>query len=207
MDTRNILRIGDVSDNGQVTIIDEDRLCYLVRSESRGSVGLRTISKTLLDEYIAYFSEHPNANANLARDVLSGKSDVDKFEYGYTSTLTVMANMVIKGTKNKSIVASKKNRIINIEGKIAYFRPYATAIKSKPFLLLAGISGTGKSRIVRELARACWDEGSEEYKVQKPKNFEIVQVKPNWHDSSELIGYVSRIGVDKDGNPRPVFVM
>jgi hypothetical protein len=84
--------------------------------------------------------------------------------------------------------------------------PFITAIKSKPFLLLAGISGTGKSRIVRELARACWAEGSEEYEAQKPKNFEMVQVKPNWHDSSELIGYVSRIGVDKEGNPRPVFV-
>ena len=74
-----------------------------------------------------------------------------------------------------------------------FYRPYITAIKSKPFLLLAGISGTGKSRIVRELARACWDEGSEGYKVQKPKNFQMVQVKPNWHDSSDLIGYVSRV--------------
>ena len=73
------------------------------------------------------------------------------------------------------------------------FRPYITAVKSKPFLLLAGISGTGKSRIVRELARACWEEGSEEYKAQKPRNFEMVQVKPNWHDSGELIGYVSRV--------------
>lgn len=73
------------------------------------------------------------------------------------------------------------------------YRPYITAIKSKPFLLLAGISGTGKSRIVRELARACWNVDSEEYKAHKPKNFEMVQVKPNWHDSSELIGYVSRI--------------
>lgn len=73
------------------------------------------------------------------------------------------------------------------------YRPYITAIKSKPFLLLAGISGTGKSRIVRELARACWEEGSEEYKAQKPKNFQMVQVKPNWHDSSDLIGYVSRV--------------
>ena len=80
------------------------------------------------------------------------------------------------------------------------YRPFITAIKSKPFLLLAGISGTGKSRIVRELARACWDVGSTEFKAQKPKNFEMVQVKPNWHDSSELIGYVSRIGADKDGN-------
>lgn len=80
------------------------------------------------------------------------------------------------------------------------FRPYITAIKSKPFLLLAGISGTGKSRIVRELARACWDKDSEEYEAQKPRNFEMVQVKPNWHDSSELIGYVSRVSGE------PVFV-
>ena len=75
-----------------------------------------------------------------------------------------------------------------------------SAIKSKPFLLLAGISGTGKSRIVRELARACWEEGSVEHEAQKPKNFEMVQVKPNWHDSSELIGYVSRV------SGSPVFV-
>lgn len=94
---------------------------------------------------------------------------------------------------------------INISIKDKY-RPFITAIKSKPFLLLAGISGTGKSRIVRELARACWTADSEEFKAQKPSNFEMVQVKPNWHDSSELIGYVSRIGADKDGNPRPEFV-
>lgn len=80
------------------------------------------------------------------------------------------------------------------------YRLYITAIKSKPFLLLAGISGTGKSRIVRELARACWDEDSEEFKAQKPKNFEMIQVKPNWHDSSELIGYISRISGE------PIFV-
>ena len=77
------------------------------------------------------------------------------------------------------------------------YRPYITAIKSKPFLLLAGISGTGKSRIVRELARACWDVNSDEYKAHKPKNFEMVQVKPNWHDSSELIGYVSRVNGER----------
>ena len=80
------------------------------------------------------------------------------------------------------------------------YRTYITAIKSKPFLILAGISGTGKSRIVRELARACWDVDSNEYETQKPRNFEMIQVKPNWHDSSELIGYVSRIGADQNGN-------
>ena len=87
-------------------------------------------------------------------------------------------------------VVCKTQLVVNVASK---YRPYITAIKSKPFLLLAGISGTGKSRIVRELARACWDVDSPEYTAHKPKNYEMVQVKPNWHDSSELIGYVSRI--------------
>ena len=73
-----------------------------------------------------------------------------------------------------------------------YF-PYLTALRTKPFMLLAGISGTGKSRIVREMAKACWKEGDEEYENNHPRNFCMVQVKPNWHDSSELIGYVTRI--------------
>ncbi|MBP5468834.1 MAG: hypothetical protein J6Z11_06270, partial [Candidatus Riflebacteria bacterium] len=78
-----------------------------------------------------------------------------------------------------------------------HYRQYITAIKSKPFLLLAGISGTGKSRIVRELARACWDVGSPEYERHSPSNFEMIQVKPNWHDSSELIGYLSNLNGTK----------
>ena len=77
------------------------------------------------------------------------------------------------------------------------FLPYLTALRTKPFMLLAGISGTGKSRIVRELAKACWKDGDEEYGKNNPKNFCMVQVKPNWHDSSELIGYVSRINGEK----------
>ena len=108
-----------------------------------------------------------------------------------------------KGKDNYAILAAddsgndteelKKLHKLQYKVENTHYRPYITAIKSKPFLLLAGISGTGKSRIVRELARACWDEGTEEYNAQKPKNFEMVQVKPNWHDSSELIGYVSRV--------------
>ena len=32
------------------------------------------------------------------------------------------------------------------------YKKYLLALRTKPFLLLAGISGTGKSRIVREFA-------------------------------------------------------
>lgn len=119
---------------------------------------------------------------------------------------SALVDLFEEGEKHMLLTASLKNEPTNTKEIKPNYRPYITAIKSKPFLLLAGISGTGKSRIVRELARACWDVGSEEYKTQKPNNFEMIQVKPNWHDSSELIGYVSRIGIDKDGNPRPVYV-
>lgn len=73
------------------------------------------------------------------------------------------------------------------------FTQYITAIKTKPFVLLAGISGTGKSRIVRQLARACDTIDANPWEVQKPANFEMIQVRPDWHDGSELLGYESRI--------------
>ena len=90
------------------------------------------------------------------------------------------------------------------DDKVQYdfkYKNIIVAAKTKPFLLLAGISGTGKSRIVRELARACWDEGTPEYEAQKPSNFEMIQVKPNWHDSTELMGYVSRV------SGKPVYII
>ena len=58
------LQIGDMSENGQVTIVDEDRLCYLVKSISKGAIGLRTISKALLDEFVTYMKLHPDVPAN-----------------------------------------------------------------------------------------------------------------------------------------------
>ena len=218
MDTGKKLRIGDVSDNGQVTIVDEDRLCYLVKSDSRGSVGLRTISKNLLDEYIAYFTEHPNANANLARDVLSGKSDIDKFEYGYTSTLTVMAKMAIEGAGNIPVNAGKVQnkdkylqQIFYGASGTEYIRSYLIALRTKPFMLLAGISGTGKSRIVRKLAQATttqkYDKDEDRWKDNRPENFELIQVKPNWHNSMDVVGFYSNISGKYEFTPFVEFIV
>lgn len=72
-----------------------------------------------------------------------------------------------------------------------------TAIKTKPFILLAGISGTGKSRLVRTLAYKTCSKEELRNDPKKPGNFELIPVRPNWHDSSELMGYVSRINGEK----------
>ncbi len=74
---------------------------------------------------------------------------------------------------------------------------YLTALRTKPFMLLAGISGTGKSRIVRKLAQATnpktYANEDDRWKDNRPENFELIQVKPNWHNSMDVVGYMSNI--------------
>lgn len=55
---------------------------------------------------------------------------------------------------------------------------------SKPFLLLAGISGTGKTRFVREQAKAS---------KQFTETYCLTSVRPDWHEPSDLLGYISRL--------------
>ena len=69
-----------------------------------------------------------------------------------------------------------------------------TALRTKPFLLLAGISGTGKSQKVQELAFMTCPKGELRNEGgTTPGNYCLVEVKPNWHDSTELLGYYSAL--------------
>lgn len=55
---------------------------------------------------------------------------------------------------------------------------------NKPFLLLAGISGTGKTRFVREQAKSSG---------QFAETYCLTSVRPDWHEPSDLLGYISRL--------------
>lgn len=57
-------------------------------------------------------------------------------------------------------------------------------ILSKPFILLAGVSGTGKTRFVRHQAETV---------CNGLNNYMLIPVRPDWHEPSDLLGYVSRI--------------
>ena len=71
---------------------------------------------------------------------------------------------------------------------------YLRALRTKPFMLLAGISGTGKSRLVRELAfKSCPNIDDLQADKTTPGNYLMIEVKPNWHDSTEILGYYSNI--------------
>ena len=130
------LRIGDMSDNGKITIVDEDRLCYIVKSISNGAVGNRTISKSLLNEYISYLQNNPEEKWNNARNELSGLTDIDKYEYGYNATLVMMAKMVLGYVEviGSSIGESTTTKIISGNLQQIYY----------------GSPGTGKSHIINK---------------------------------------------------------
>lgn len=60
---------------------------------------------------------------------------------------------------------------------------------SKPFILLAGISGTGKTRFVRQQA----ERSASMFELEKGENYCLIPVRPDWHEPSDLLGYISRL--------------
>ncbi|MCD8290402.1 MAG: AAA family ATPase [Prevotella sp.] len=190
-----------VSERG-TEILNIDRLNMF---KTNGNYNIKVYDRGNVNEIIITFKfrakkRNDSPNETDFYDVFSNGEKVSRGTYFLTISEKPTFSTLLKSDYN---VVSFDNKLIEdakfhfrtseISLRDSIYRPYITAIKSKPFLLLAGISGTGKSRIVRELARACWDEDSPEFTAQKPKNFEMIQVKPNWHDSSDLIGYISRV--------------
>jgi len=63
---------------------------------------------------------------------------------------------------------------------------YFLSLKTKPFVILTGISGTGKTKIAQVFAEyMCQDEAPEE----RENRYAFVPVKPDWMDNKGLLGY------------------
>ena len=78
--------------------------------------------------------------------------------------------------KVEAIKAYIKARGFNYDG--ALVENFYLGLKTKPFVILAGTSGTGKTRLVRLFAEAIKAE------------YKLVSVRPDWSDSSDLFGHV-----------------
>ena len=176
-----------------------------IESKVKASHELMQVLTT--SEDIKLFSEFirftPDKEKNLFR--LSGKSIFNKSKEGKisirsnedcfgsiiltqinlpNSSSSIFGDLVYSLTENKELYDELK--LFFSDNLLLEVQPTTAAIYlSKPFLLLAGISGTGKSRFVRQQAKA---QGSEQ------DYFKLVPVRPDWHEPSDLLGYVSRIG-------------
>jgi len=82
----------------------------------------------------------------------------------------------------KAYIAAKG---FNYEGNL--IENFYLSLKSKPFVILAGTSGTGKTKLVKLFAQAIGAK------------LELVPVRPDWSDSSDLFGHVDLAGNFKPG--------
>ncbi|MBI4768410.1 MAG: AAA family ATPase [Deltaproteobacteria bacterium] len=64
---------------------------------------------------------------------------------------------------------------------------YFLSLKTKPFVILTGISGTGKTKIAQVFAQyMCQDE---ETKEERQSRYAFIPVRPDWMDNKGLLGY------------------
>lgn len=169
---------------------DEGKI-FVARGE--GQVAIRF--ERVVDVIVKLIKGHPKHIDTVLR---SGSNDRTVIE-------TIIANFPPVGfmrpnhgrNKSKNKVIQWLNKDIHALGVIkdisedefAEFSLSVNDIKdalilSKPFLLLAGISGTGKTRFVREQAK---NSG------QFNENYCLTSVRPDWHEPSDLLGYISRL--------------
>ena len=74
-------------------------------------------------------------------------------------------------------------------GQNDFSRRYITALLAKPFVILTGNSGTGKTRIALRFAE--W--------LEKDNNCLIVPVGADWTDNTKMLGYFNPIAHDGKG--------
>ncbi|MEF3306254.1 MrcB family domain-containing protein [Paenibacillus sp. GYB003] len=72
-------------------------------------------------------------------------------------------------------------------------------LKTKPFVILAGVSGTGKTKLVKLFAEAL---GATSANGQ----FTLIPVRPDWSDPSDLLGYKDLSGTFRPGKLTEVLV-
>lgn len=109
--------------------------------------------------------------------------ETDDEEPGIVDTLTVIESLSQIKTYIQNKGFSYPDHLIE---------NFYLSIKTKPFVILAGISGTGKTKLVKLFAEAL---GA----TVKNGQFTLIPVRPDWSDPSDLLGYKDLSGSFRPG--------
>lgn len=156
----------------------------LIGIDDHANQTIRHMNAGTLADIGAFFCVLESVTGYFKQDITQINPDFESF-----FKITIPNPIKYPNVKNLNEIEQNKLNVQHVD-----FQYLLTALRTKPFLLLAGISGTGKSRIVKEIAFAsCPNEDDLQKDDVTPGNYLLVEVKPNWHDSTELLGYESSI--------------
>jgi 5-methylcytosine-specific restriction protein B len=121
-----------------------------------------------------------------------------------------MAKLIVKGdeveikydTTNENIVIDQIYHIILNAGftfSLPQITNYYLSLKTKPFVILTRISGTGKTKITELFAKAVCQDFNKQYL--------LLPVRPDWTDDRNLLGYYNPLTKQYQSTPFLDFIM
>ena len=158
------------------------------------SINFNTSSKVIL-YYVENMIKEKIVNDGLRLIATAKKTHVSGSVEKFRAALDSIGNTIIRLTYNYVEQILRISNFIYNRGyifDISFIKNFYLSLKTKPFVILAGISGTGKSKLVRLFAEAV---GATEENGQ----FALIPVKPDWSDSSDLLGHHGLDGKFKNG--------
>ena len=168
-------------------------ICWFFDAESIPASSSKPVR--LIFSGVEYSAKLTNDTTDRRRIQIRWNSDLGRLFDTYKNEES-KATFVKKQTGVYEITFMGGEKEMTIKEQVAAIRKYIEAkgfnydgslienfylgLKSKPFVILAGTSGTGKTRLVRLFAEAigCQD------------TYKLVSVRPDWSDSSDLFGHV-----------------
>ena len=154
---------------------DAGAICYkkyTIKDMPSGNQLIQDLRK-MLELYSFYSCSLGNDSLELKNDELN-TNELESEEIEHTLT----PKETIEHIKN--YISSKG---FTYSGKL--IENFYLCMKSKPFTILAGTSGTGKTRLVKLFAEAIGITDG---------RFKLVPVRPDWSDSSDLFGHLDLNG-------------
>lgn len=116
----------------------------------------------------------------------SQKNELRKGINIYNYFAFTLKKNIQKQISNNSEENSQQEKLISDKFKDnSLYKRYITSLLAKPFVILAGISGSGKTKIATDFAK--W------LKVPNIDNSLLVSVGADWTDNTKILGYYNSI--------------
>ncbi|GAB4464793.1 MAG: hypothetical protein OHK0029_34970 [Armatimonadaceae bacterium] len=173
---------GDEPDRTATGLLTEFVLYETVRRE----VGVSSFTE--LDRILMHAPEMPRANARNRRN----SPKVRESGSAYSSKAIQPAEDDTESGFSEELLLDWIEGYIEAQGfsfPPLVVRNYYLSLKAKPYVLLTGLSGTGKTRLTRLLADAITGNSSGNTSTAPNSQYLLIPVRPDWSESTPLLGY------------------